>query len=361
VQRADIAQQPGHRPPDDHPQLIEPGLWRIPLPLPFALRSANVYLIDNGDATWTLLDAGFGLPADEAALHVGLAAAGASLADVAALILTHAHPDHVGLSRPIHEASAAPVYLLAGEETAMYRVWSPPDGPAGDPLDAVAAMYAANGMTADEAAGSTGITKRLRRILRIAPRSAIHSLRDGDELRLGLHTYKIIWTPGHSDHHMCLLREDGLFFSGDHVLPGITPNIGWYPDARPDPLGDYLGALLAVRDLPVRLVLPGHRLPFAGLAARVDELRDHHRERGDQILALLAAHPDGATATTVAALLFGERLRDADDRRFAVVEMLAHLEHLRLTGRATHATRDSVIRYRAVTDAARTTDSALAS
>ncbi len=360
MQRADTGHVSALGESDDQPQQVEPGLWRIPLPLPFALRSANVYLIDNGDATWTLLDAGFGLPADEAALHAGLAAVGVSLADATALILTHAHPDHIGLSRPIHEASAAPVYLLAGEETAMYRVWSTPDDPTGDPLDAVAAMYAANGMTAEEAAGSTSVTKRLRRILRVAPRSATHSLHDGDDLHLGAHTYRVIWTPGHSDHHMCLLREDGLFFSGDHVLPGITPNIGWYPDARPDPLGDYLDALLKVRDLPARLVLPGHRLPFADLAKRVDELRDHHRERGDQIFALLVDHPDGATATAVATLLFGDRLRDADDRRFAVVEMLAHLEHLRLTDRASRESRNGTVIYRAV-ETALTLDPALAS
>ncbi len=357
MQRADDDRQSERNPADDQPQQLEPGLWRIPLPLPFALRSANVYLIADGAGGWTLIDAGFGLPADEAALHAGLAASGISLVDVTSLVLTHAHPDHVGLSRPIYEASGAPIYMLAGEEAAMYRVWSSPDDSAADPLNAVAAMYAANGMSADDAAGSANATVRLRRILRIAPPSAIHLLHDGDDLRLGRHSYRVIWTPGHSDYHMCLLREDGLFFSGDHVLPGITPNIGWYPDARPDPLGDYLHALLTVRDVPVRLVLPGHRMPFVDLASRVDELREHHRERGQQILSLLANAADGMTATSVASLLFGDRLRGVDDRRFAVVEMLAHLEHLRLTGRATRETRDGIARYRAE-DAA---DSALAS
>jgi glyoxylase-like metal-dependent hydrolase (beta-lactamase superfamily II) len=346
VQRANDDRQPGEEGDQERPREIEPGLWSIPLPLPFALRSANVYLTDDGDGGWTLIDAGFGLPADEAALRAGLAAAGVSLADVTALLITHAHPDHIGLSGPIHEESGAPVYLLAGEEAQMYRVWSAPADPRTDPLIAVAEMYAAHGLSAQAAAGAAGGTRRLRQILRIAPAKATHPLRDGDELRLGRWCYRVLWTPGHSDYHMCLLRDDGLFFSGDHILPGITPNIGWYPDARPDPLADYLVALHKVRDLPVRLVLPGHRAPFTDLAARVDELREHHRERAEQIRTLLAASEGGMTAAAVAAALFGARLQGVDDLRFAVAEMVAHLEHLRLGGCVALERRGGLAIYR---------------
>src|SRR5215469_5246294 len=88
-------EQPAGLPPfDDEPELIEPGLWRIPVPLPFALRSANIYLIAGGDGGWTLVDAGLGLPADEAALRDGLARSGVGIEQVTALVLTHAHPDH---------------------------------------------------------------------------------------------------------------------------------------------------------------------------------------------------------------------------------------------------------------------------
>jgi glyoxylase-like metal-dependent hydrolase (beta-lactamase superfamily II) len=129
-----------------------------------------------------------------------------------------------------------------------------------------------------------------------------------------------------------LLREDRLFIAGDHILPSITPNIGLYPGARPDPLGDYYGALAKVRDTPARLVLPGHRLPFTALAERVDQLRLHHEERSARVRDLLRAHPTGAVAATLSAALFGERLRTNDDLRFALVETLAHLEYLRLRG-----------------------------
>ncbi|HEX2349188.1 MAG TPA: MBL fold metallo-hydrolase, partial [Ktedonobacterales bacterium] len=75
-------------PAGDGPDAIEDGLWRIPLPLPFALRSVNVYLAADGADGWTLFDAGLGLPADEVALRAGLATAGVALEDITALVLT---------------------------------------------------------------------------------------------------------------------------------------------------------------------------------------------------------------------------------------------------------------------------------
>jgi glyoxylase-like metal-dependent hydrolase (beta-lactamase superfamily II) len=239
----------------------------------------------------------------------------------------------VGLSGYVHEASGAPLYLLAGEDEVLYRVWAEPDQAS---LDALPEMYAAHGMTSEQVARGRRLTERTRRMLRLPPRTAVRTLADADELRLGPHTYRVIWTPGHSDHHMCLLRDDGILFAGDHILPSITPNIGWYPHGRPDPLGDYYASLAAVRDLPARLVLPGHGRPFAGLAARADALRDHHEERAEQIVAILAdaPSPEGYSAMAVAEMLFGQRLHSDDDRRFALVESLAHLEHLRLASRA---------------------------
>jgi glyoxylase-like metal-dependent hydrolase (beta-lactamase superfamily II) len=335
-------------PSDDAPEQLEPGLWRIPLPLPFALRSANVYLIDGGDGSWALVDAGLGLPADEAALRAGLAAAGVRLEDLGALVLTHAHPDHIGLAGPVVAASGAPVYLLRGEDGRMYSIWAPF---AHDSMATVQAMYAANGLPPDEVESSRRDTERLLGILRLPPPGTLRLLEDGQTLHFGAHTYAVIWTPGHSDYHMCLLREDGLFIAGDHILPGITPNIGWYPNVRPDPLGDYYAALAKVRDLPVRLVLPGHRRPFTDLAGRVDELSAHHRDRSARIVALLRDHPEGLNAAQVAQALFGDRLTNGADRRFAVVEMLAHLEHLRLAGQTRRVERDGLIFYRLVAGA----------
>ncbi|HEY7834653.1 MAG TPA: MBL fold metallo-hydrolase [Ktedonobacterales bacterium] len=314
---------------DDGPEQVEPGIWRIPLPLPFALRWANVYLI-AGAGEYVLVDAGMGIPEDEAALASGLARAGIGLEKISTLVLTHSHPDHIGLSGPVQAASGAPVRMLAREAERLFQVWGDPDLAA---FVHTNAMYAAHGMPAAELERALRVNRGVARAIFLPPRATVVPLADGDTLHLAGMDYTAIWTPGHADYHLCLLRADGVLIAGDHILPRITPNIGLYPEARPNPLRDYYESLARVRDLPVRLVLPGHGRPFANLAGRVDELRRHHEERADQTLAALAAYPSGANAYTLAAALFGARLRNADDHRFALVETLAHLEDLRARGR----------------------------
>lgn len=341
------SQQPhppkGALPAFDEPERIEPGVWRISVPLPFALRAANIYLLDDGAGGWTLVDSGLGLPADEAALRAGLAVAGVPLERITALVLTHAHPDHIGLSGLVQEASGAPVYVLAGEDAHLFDVWS---AEARDAFATTGAHYEMHGLSPEDVAAGVALSRKTRSMLRLPTRASLQLVSDGERLRLGTHTFEAIWTPGHSDFHLCLLRDDGLFIAGDHILPGITPNIGLYPHSRPDPLRDYFEALARVRSLPARLVLPGHRQPFVKLTERVDALRAHHLERSAYLRETLHTYPEGATAATLSSALFGERLRGPDDRRFALVETLAHLEYLRLDGRADHAKYDGVMHYR---------------
>jgi glyoxylase-like metal-dependent hydrolase (beta-lactamase superfamily II) len=310
------------------PERIEPGLWRIPLPLPFALRSANAYLI-AGDGEWVLVDCGLGTPDGEAALRAGLRRAGVDFEHITTLVLTHAHPDHIGLAGPIHAASGAAVRMLGPEAERVYDVWGDSEMRAFRFTDQ---MYAANGMPLDDLEESVRASRRLRRVIHVPPEGAVDPVEDGDILHLAGRAYRAFWTPGHSDYHLCLLREDGLFIAGDHILPRITPNIGLYPHSRPNPLQDYYESLARVRDLPVRLVLPGHGRQFADLAGRVDELRQHHDERAAHALALLASFPHGTDGYTLAVAFFGDRLRTPDDRRFALAETLAHLEALRADG-----------------------------
>src|SRR5581483_10475488 len=133
-------------------------------------------------------------------------------------------------------------------------------------------------------------------IIHVPRHEDITPVEDGQYLELVGERYRVIWTPGHSDGHICLFRErDGVFLAADHVLPRITPNVGLYSEYnRANPLGDYLDSLRKVEHLPASIVLPGHGDPFSDLAGRVRELIEHHAEREGEILHLLANRPQDA-------------------------------------------------------------------
>jgi glyoxylase-like metal-dependent hydrolase (beta-lactamase superfamily II) len=233
--------------------------------------------------------------------------------------------------------------MLEREDERIEHVWR---GDGAAVIAALETMYAVNGLPAEHLPTVASSNAAARRMLQLAPAGSITPRADGETLRLGTHTYRFLWTPGHSDYHACLLREDGLLLVGDHVLPSITPNIGLYPQARPNPLGDYLDSLAQLaRWTDIRLALPGHGRPFTDVAGRARAIIHHHEERGAQALAELAAHPVGLSAGEVARVLFAGRLRTGDDWRFALAETLAHLEFLRLRGQVAREERDGLVRY----------------
>jgi glyoxylase-like metal-dependent hydrolase (beta-lactamase superfamily II) len=186
----------------------------------------------------------------------------------------------------------------------------------------------------------------MRSLINVPPQEAITRVEDGEAITLAGEQYRVIWTPGHSDGHICLFRErDGVFIAADHVLPRITPNIGLYSEKdRRNPLGDYLASLKKVERLPASIVLPGHGEPFSDLAGRVREILAHHEEREAQILALLDPRPQHAYG--IAEQLFGHRWENSEARRMAVAETLSHLEYMRYTGRVDQQrTSDGLILY----------------
>ena len=156
---------------------------------------------------------------------------------------------------------------------------------------------------------------------------------EGDALDLAGEPFEVLLLPGHADGHIALLR-DGVLVSADFLLDPITPAIGWWPDSRPDPLGDYLRSLGRVRELAPRIAYPGHGEPILDPVGRADELIAHHRERLDAAAGSLGGEP--RTGYEVSLELFGRKLRPAS-RRFAVAETLSHLERLVHEGRAARA------------------------
>jgi glyoxylase-like metal-dependent hydrolase (beta-lactamase superfamily II) len=162
-------------------------------------------------------------------------------------------------------------------------------------------------------------------------------LEHGDVADLPGWQLRAVHTPGHTAGHLCFGEErTGLLFSGDHVLPRISPNISTTGDGEPDPLRDYLASLAAVRDLAPTEVLPAHEWRFRGLAERVDQLTAHHEHRLDELLQAVQRHP-GSTPWQLAAHLTWSRPWSSYQRRmriFAVTETDAHLRLLGSRGRA---------------------------
>lgn len=301
---------------------VAPGVRRVALPLPLALRSVNVYLIE-GDRGWSIVDSGMHTPEAEADLRSGIADAGIGLADLRTAFITHLHPDHLGMAGTLRDAGAA--ILMHGPEIARARlVWAADH----KLINATYELFDKHGMPHDVDEGMRAAWVAMNE--RVDPFEPIQPVADGEVLDLGGRAFTAVWTPGHTDHHAVLFEESsGTLVSGDHVLPRITSNVGLYPDSRRDPLGDFLSALEKMKTLGVKRVLPAHGEPFDDCAGRVDEILAHHASRLD---ATLEAVGTGRDAYAICRLLF-PKLRSPHEERFALAETLAHLRYLELRGK----------------------------
>jgi glyoxylase-like metal-dependent hydrolase (beta-lactamase superfamily II) len=296
------------------------GVWQVKLPVPFPLGFVSVYLVEGGDG-WTLIDAGYDYPPAREAWEAGALAAGCDLSrDVARIVVTHFHPDHVGAARWLQEVSAAPVFMMESEIPFARRLWDSPD--AGPFVE----LLVRHGMPPEMAETAAGT---MRGGLRLP--EEILPLRPGQKVPVGAGSARVVHAPGHADHQL-VLHDEGrrILYAADHVMLGITPNVGIWPETEPHPLARYLESLASMRGLEADLVLPGHGPVFGDLDGRISELAAHHAERLDAMRAEIEAP---ASAYEVSRRLFRGALT-VHQRSFALAETLAHLDHLVLQGRA---------------------------
>jgi glyoxylase-like metal-dependent hydrolase (beta-lactamase superfamily II) len=257
----------------------EPPVLHIGIPNPMFEGEINLYVI-AGDPL-TLVDTGIGTPEALAALQAGLEAHGLSIEAVRQVVLTHKHADHIGLARDIHDRSGARVFIHEDD-------W---DGVAN--LEKRHAEFIPlvrrrlqSFNTPD--AEIEALAKFLDHGKRFAKETPAERLHDGQKLQVSDLDLEVIHTPGHTQGSICL-RYGRNLFSGDHVLPTISPNIGAGELRRTGMMARFLNSLDRVAPLQSEnvIVLPGHGRPFSNLAQRVAELKAHHAQREAAILEIL--------------------------------------------------------------------------
>ncbi len=302
---------------------IAPGVIWFRLKLPFALNHVNIYLIEDDDG-WRVLDTGIATQdcRDGWDRILDGPLKGQRLTG---MLVTHFHPDHVGLAGWLHERFRLPLEMPRTEY--LYHLMAA--NGRGDQYDAMHKdFYRKHGLSQHMTDTIVGRGHNYLRLVTGVP-AAYDRIQHGGVSRIGGRDLTVLTGGGHAlEQAMLHQPADRLFFAADQVIAKISPNVSVHPvEPRDNPLGTYLTDLAALRDMVADdvLILPGHGLPFHGLHARIQELIGHHAQRCDGVAEFCRAEP--LTVADLVPLLF-DRVLDAHQTGFAFGEVLAHVNYM---------------------------------
>ena len=324
---------------------VAPGVHRIPLPLPNdGLRAVNVYVL-RGDDGLVLVDSGWAIQEARDTLVAGLGEMGYALTDVRRFLVTHVHRDHYQQAVTLRQELGMRVALGEGERDSLEVLREPGRKPLQQQVGALRTLGA------DKLADFVEDHLKDAQVDELEWALPDDWLTEGD-VPVGTRTLQVVATPGHTRGHVVFHDLAGsLLFAGDHVLPTITPSIGFEPVLSPDPLGDFLGSLAKVRSRPDAMLLPAHGPVTESVHARVDELVAHHSARLDEVEK--SVRSGASTAFEAASQLRWTRRElkvdemDPFNQMMAIAETAAHLELLAAQGRLSAETTNGLRRYRA--------------
>ncbi len=325
---------------------VATGVRWVRMPLPFALNHINLWILDDGPGR-TLVDCG--IKSDETRAAWERIFEGPDRRPIERLIVTHHHPDHIGLAGWLAERWRCPL-LISRDEWMMGRLNSLDDDPVRE--EGRRRFFTAHGANEALVSALVELFRDYGTLIEPIP-SSYQRLIEGDRLSIDRREWRVIVGTGHAPEHACLYcAETGTLIAGDQVLPRISTNISvWDDEPEADPLGEFLGSLDKLATLPAEtFVLPSHGLPFHGLHKRIAALKAHHADR------LTEARPacmKPKTAVEMMPILFPRTL-DLHQQGFALGETLAHLNHLVALGDLERTLGDDGIYSFQTTDAGRT-------
>lgn len=319
-------------PPEPQPPVasVAPGIWMVPTVVPDnPIGWTQTYVLESSQGPF-LVDTGWNHDLAWADLTAGLVACGTSVEEVQGVLVTHHHPDHLGLVGRVRAASGCWVGLHEADiELVRRHRQLLADDPEGFDADTQAKLLEAGAGQCD-----VDEVRAASRFMSMPMPELPDRPLDTSVLQLGDRRVELLHTPGHTPGHLCL-RVDGRLLTGDHLLKTISSHVGLYGFEEPDgdPLGDFLSSLrLLTGDEPTE-VLPAHRGLFTGVDARVEELLGHHEQRFADIKEVLAAGP--VTPWALCRAMTWNRPWDELPRlmlRAALAETMAHVRHLELQG-----------------------------
>lgn len=260
---------------------LREGVWSVPVPMPNAYHPYSLcYLIEDERGALHAIDPGWTSADNTARMTDAVRGIGKTVEDVATVIGTHSHPDHLGMGEWLRRASGAQVLVHPQERSEP----GPPDEPSG-------------GVTAERLDEWAVPVERRSELesLRYSPPPIPDSdaaLADGGLLPVPGRTLRVVHTPGHTPGSVCVHDPDeGVLFSGDHILPVIHPGLGLGGPTASNPIADYVESLERIGSLGEAEVAPGHEYRFHGLEARCRTLAGHHLRRTREVDAALASDP----------------------------------------------------------------------
>jgi glyoxylase-like metal-dependent hydrolase (beta-lactamase superfamily II) len=317
------------------PMAVATGIEWLRMPLPFALDHINLWLLADGE-TYTAVDTGIALdPVREAWKSV------MAIRHLGRLLVTHFHPDHLGLAAWLQELTGARLWITQGEYLTAHMV-KHQLGAYGVP--AMCEFFRSHGLDATRVQAMADRGNAYGKVVPAIP-PTFHPLWEGEDVAIGGRSWRVIIGHGHAPEHASLYCDElHVLISGDMLLPRISTNIGVFagvPDANP--LEWFLASLDRLRELPEdTLVLPSHGLPFRGLHFRVDQLHQHH---ADRCADLLGACVEPKSAAELIPVLFPREITDPHQTMFAMGEAIAHLNYLQQARHLERIDENGIIRY----------------